>query len=561
MHPVFITIGNIQSDVRMQATSYAWRCIGYIPTPEFNVHPDFQTLLVSRLFHRCMDIMFASLKETAECGTPMTDSFGYVRNCFTPLVAYVADLPEQQLIAGVSKNASPVTTATMPQFGDSFPHPPRTGRHTLQQIVELCAAVHPWDITTFQKQAKAIYLLGVHLPFWRDWKFADPAYFLNGEILHTCHKFLFDHPLKWCKEAVGNHVLDERYKNQHRRSGVRHFNSGVSRINQMTGRDHRDVQRTLVPMIAEAGARTTPLFVNTIRSLVEFIYRAQSPTHTDSSIAEMVATLQRFHSTKHSIIEAEARRGAKGVKDDFKIPKLELMQSFARNIIANGALHQYSADVSERLLITHCKNPFERTTRRHDTFVEEVADLLNREENMRRFDLYHVLCCSTEPLNAIVNTEDTLVTETDPTLSFISRVASGVELTVRGPKPFRNHFANPKGFLSPDGAIAFHVTVIPDRADITVTEIQRIYKLPHLSEYLQEYVNVNTISSNGGASEWRASTTKMKVWYKFRIQQHSSFRSRYITKSQAIWADPRTDKGPYGLHDIVLLGDGDNTRM
>lgn len=166
MHPVFITIGNIQSDVRMQATSYAWRCIGYIPTPEFNVHPDFQTLLVSRLFHRCMDIMFASLKETAECGTPMTDSFGYVRNCFTPLVAYVADLPEQQLIAGVSKNASPVTTATMPQFGDSFPHPPRTGRHTLQQIVELCAAVHPWDITTFQKQAKAIYLLGVHLPFW-----------------------------------------------------------------------------------------------------------------------------------------------------------------------------------------------------------------------------------------------------------------------------------------------------------------------------------------------------------------------------------------------------------
>ena len=561
MHPVFITIGNIQSDVRMQATSYAWRCIGYIPTPEFNVHPDFQTLLASRLFHRCMDIMFTSLKETAECGTPMTDSFGYVRNCFTPLVAYVADLPEQQLIAGVSKNASPVTTATMPQFGDSFPHPPRTGRHTLQQIVELCAAVHPWDITTFQKQAKAIYLLGVHLPFWRDWKFADPAYFLNGKILHTCHKFLFDHPLKWCKEAVGNHVLDERYKNQHRRSGVRHFNSGVSRINQMTGRDHRDVQRTLVPMIAEAGARTTPLFVNTIRSLVEFIYRAQSPTHTDSSIAEMVATLQRFHSTKHSIIEAEARRGAKGVKDDFKIPKLELMQSFARNIIANGALHQYSADVSERLLITHCKNPFERTTRRHDTFVEEVADLLNREENMRRFDLYHVLRCSTEPLDAIVNTEDMLVAETDPTLSFISRVASGVELTVRGPKPFRNHFANPKGFLSPDGAIAFHVTVIPDRADITVTEIQRIYKLPHLSEYLQEYVNVNTISSNGGASEWRASTTKMKVWYKFRIQQHFSFHSRYITKSQAIWADPRTDKGPYGLHDIVLLGDGDNTRM
>ena len=180
---------------------------------------------------------------------------------------------------------------------------------------------------------------------------------------------------------------------------------------------------------------------------------------------------------------------------------------------------------------------------------------------MWRFDLYHVLHCLTELLNAIVNMEDTLVAKTDPTLSFISRVTSGVELTVRGHKPFRNHFANPKGFLSPDGAIAFHVTVIPDCTDITVTKIQCIYMLPHLSEYLQEYVNVNTISSNGGTSEWCTSTTKMKVWYKFRIQQHSSFRLQYITKSQAIWADPRTDKGPYGLHDIVLLGDGDNTRM
>ena len=264
MHPVFITIGNIQSDVRMQATSYAWCCVGYIPTPKFNVHPDFQTLLASHLFHRCMDIIFTSLKETAEHGMPMADSFGYVQNCFTLLVAYVADLPKQQLVAGVSKNASPVTTTTMPQFGNSFPHSPCTGRHTLQLITDLCAGVHPWDIATFQKKAKAIYLLGVHLPFWRNWKFVDPPYFLISEILHTCHKFFFNHLLKWCKEVVGNHLLDERYKNQHRRSGVRHFCSGISHIKQMTGRDHRDIQCILVPMIAEASVRTTPLFVNAI---------------------------------------------------------------------------------------------------------------------------------------------------------------------------------------------------------------------------------------------------------------------------------------------------------
>ena len=44
MHLVFMLIGNIQSDVRMQAMSHAWRCIAFIPTPEFEVHPDYQTV-------------------------------------------------------------------------------------------------------------------------------------------------------------------------------------------------------------------------------------------------------------------------------------------------------------------------------------------------------------------------------------------------------------------------------------------------------------------------------------------------------------------------------------
>jgi hypothetical protein len=237
MHPVFVTIGNIQSDVRMQATSHAWQCVAFIPVADFEVHPDFQTILSARLFHSCMDLMFASLKETAKHGGAMMDALGYIRNCFTPLVAYVVDLPEQQLVACVSKNASPVTTATLSEFSDPFSHPPRTGADTLKKIQQLCAETHPWDIATFQKKAKVLKLLGVHLLFWQDWRFADPAHFLNGEILHSCHKFFFDHPLKWCKEVAGHHILDTRYKTQHKQVGIRHFTSGISHIKQMTGRE------------------------------------------------------------------------------------------------------------------------------------------------------------------------------------------------------------------------------------------------------------------------------------------------------------------------------------
>lgn len=112
-------------------------------------------------------------------------------------------------------------------------------------------------------------------------------------------------------------------------------------------------------MIAKASTKPTPLFIHAIQSLIEFIYQAQDPTHSDSSITEMVTVLQCFHLMKHAVIKAEACCGTGGVKDNFNIPKLELMQSFSHNIVANSALHQYSADVSEHLLITHCKNPFQ----------------------------------------------------------------------------------------------------------------------------------------------------------------------------------------------------------
>jgi hypothetical protein len=134
-----------------------------------------------------------------------------------------------------------------------------------------------------------------------------------------------------------------------------------------------------------------PLFVYCIRSIIEFIYRAQSPVHSDASLAAMVSALQEFHATRHAVVEAEARQGANGAKSDFNIPKLELLQSFSRNITDNGNLLQYTADVSKCLLITLCKLPFERTSRNVNTFTNQIVAILNREESIHHFDLYHVL--------------------------------------------------------------------------------------------------------------------------------------------------------------------------
>ncbi|KAG1812753.1 hypothetical protein EV424DRAFT_1473538 [Suillus variegatus] len=220
MHPLFLTISNIDSD------SHVW--------------------------HKCVDLVFAGLKVTAKVGEFMPDPFGELRYCFTPLVAWITDLPEQLMIASVSKNASPITLATHKQFGDANRHDPHTAEHTLELLYILSQSIDPWNLDWFQKKSKELLLLGVHLPFWRDWPLTQVSIFLVPEILHTLHKFFFDHLLQWCKEVVGNDELDARYKSHHKCIGMRHFSSGISHVAQMTGQEHRDIQHTIVAMISGA---------------------------------------------------------------------------------------------------------------------------------------------------------------------------------------------------------------------------------------------------------------------------------------------------------------------
>ncbi|KAG0701707.1 hypothetical protein DFH29DRAFT_982633 [Suillus ampliporus] len=439
MHPTFLTIGNIHSEIRMKATSHAWACITYIPTPEYIVNHDFSGVLEARLWHRCMDMVLQNLKVAAHVGEFMTDPMG-------------------------------------------------------------CR--HPWKVREFLERAKQHSLSGVHLPYWRDWRFSDPAIFL----------FFFDHILKWCKEVIGANELDARFRSQHKRVGMRHFADGVSH--------HRDIQRRLVPTIVGV---TSPGFVRAVHAL--------APTFTDSSIGSMVASLDEFHAHKHFILEAEARTGASGPMGHFRIPKLELFNSFARSIRKSGAVIQHSADASERLLITHCKTPFTRTSHQRSTFTQQVVNVVNREDTMRQFDLYALLRERGISLVNVMDEEFNEVVDTDPMFSWIARVTPQEMHRFQAIRPVRNHFL--KGILSDEASAAFHVTIAHDLADKNATTLADLYHLPHFPQMLAQFLEV--VSSPN--SHFHGCLLKVCN----------------IMPSQQVQAYPPSDSHPYGNCDIVLL--------
>ena len=213
------------------------------------------------------------------------------------------------MMAVVAPKASHLTMAMYKQFGDPFRHEPRTASTTLAQIHATSSKVDPThDIKAYIKASKEFRLNGVHLPFWRDWPLVDLPTIFPPEVLHHLHKFFWDHEMRWCINAVGSEEIDFRFSILHPHTGYRHFKEGVSQMKQVTGRQHRDIQRYIVAVIAGAAP---PAFVMAIRALQNFRYLAQAPVIDDEHCAKMDAALQRFHSHKQAIIDAGARTGKK----------------------------------------------------------------------------------------------------------------------------------------------------------------------------------------------------------------------------------------------------------
>ncbi|KAG2348378.1 hypothetical protein BDR05DRAFT_875104, partial [Suillus weaverae] len=298
---------------------------------------------------------------------------------------------------------------------------------------------------------------------------------------------------------------------QHKHVGTRHFHDGVSHVNQMIRCEHRDIQRMLVPTIAGV---TSHGLACAIHALIDFIYKAQAPTFTRSSLDSMVSFLNEFHTYKHFILEAEARMETSGPISHFQIPKLESFNSFTCSVQQSGALIQHSVDVSERLLITHCKMPFQRIS----TFTQQIVNIINHEDVMRQFDLYTLLCEQGISLINVMDNEFDEAVDMDPTFSWIACIAPQEMHRFQAIHPVHNHFL--KGLLSDEANAAFHITIAHDLANR-----QNSLYHGHL----------------------------LKTWYKFRLQLHSRLHPCNITPSQQVQAYPPSDTYPFGNCDIVLL--------
>ena len=404
-HHLLLTLANLSMDVRMKSTHHALPLIALLPCPKFlNLKKLLHGVIENRLMHHCLEIVCKPLKEASSKGAFMSDSLGCIRCFFPPIVAYIADTPEAAVIARVGGRTSHLTLASHKTFGDHFWHPTRLGSLTLTQIQTISKDMDPWDLEAFYKEAqKCFQLNGVHASFWWDWALpdgsvAEPSQFLTPEPLHHWHKQFWDHDAKWSICPVWNQEINLRFSLLQPSVGFQHFKAGISSLKQVTGQDHRDVQRYIVPIIADTVSKE---FMLCIRSLTDFCYLVQSHSINDCTLTQISHALDIFHQNKQAILDTGAQVG-KGNKslNHFFIPKIEFLHSIVLSICWSSALIQWSADPTEHAHIDIIKVPLENTN--NGQYSPQICQHLDHDERRRLFNLATAICKAGNDLEAII---------------------------------------------------------------------------------------------------------------------------------------------------------------
>jgi hypothetical protein len=573
-------------DIRMKSSYHALPLIGLLPCPKFiGVKSSLRGVMENRLIHHCLDLICRPLKAASVRGAFMGDSLGRIRYCFTPITAYIADTPEAAAIAGVGGKTSHLTLASHKRFGDHFRHPTRLATLTLSQIARVAEDIDPWDLGPYAKQSQTRFRLnGVHLPFWRDWTLPDgitvePSQFLTPEPLHHWHKQFWDHDAKWCIRAVGSEEIDLRFSLLQPCVGFHHFKAGISSLKQVTSRDHRNVQRYIIPIIADT---VTKEFVLCIRALADFRYLAQSRSIDSHTLAEISDALALFHENKQAILKAKARVG-KGKKplDHFFIPKLELLHSVVMSICWSGPPIQWSADPTEHAHIDAIKIPSENTN--NGQYGPQICQYLDRDEKHRLFDLATAIQEAGGDLSSIIYgvagsqkdddneaPDDELNEDWIAELDTVGRACTPSRKTV-------NLFAATDALftrvLSEDSAsvvqplrtfstswAAFHLNRRPDITRVSVDSLAEKYKLPDLRpallDFLANHLQNPLVHQIGGRRRTQVDTqlpfNDVMVWFSLRVQTRSSDGDS-VTEPRRLTVMPPCDSWPLGRYDAMLF--------
>lgn len=160
------------------------------------------------------------------------------------------------------------------------------------------------------------------------------------------------HIIGWVTAALGKVEIDARCRRMPPNHNVRLFLKGITTLSRVTGQEHDQMCRILLGLIIDIpleGGLSNVRLVKAVRALLDFLYLAQYPIHTDETLVFVDDGLEQFHENKDIFIDL-------GLREAFNIPKLHFAKHYVNFIKLYGTLDNFNTEYTERLHIDLAKD-------------------------------------------------------------------------------------------------------------------------------------------------------------------------------------------------------------
>ncbi|KAF8197077.1 hypothetical protein BJ912DRAFT_846563, partial [Pholiota molesta] len=156
---------------------------------------------------------------------------------------------------------------------------------------------------------------------------------------------------------------------------IHNFSKGITSLSRVSGTEHRQMSSFLLGLVIDAplpdGISNASLVLAT-RAILDFLFLAQYPVHTDTTLTALDKSLTSFHAHKHVFKQL-------GIREDFNLPKLHSLVHYVSAIKLFGTADNFNTEATERLHIDYAKDAY-RATNRKNEFAQMTKWLERREK-------------------------------------------------------------------------------------------------------------------------------------------------------------------------------------